>query len=845
MLRATEAIRITAANYDEIVPAGKEVDAIIGDWVLRNEHVVAVIAQPTPTRKANMTVRGVGGTLIDFTHRSGGSDQLSCFYPAGGRFTFTKATGLKIEVDGFERAKTDVYQGEEVAIVVQGTAVAGPKLDASVRMTLRDDERELHYETTVTNRSTKVQQVTAESMVRCDGDLFQKAVDEATGCYVAQDVYFRQTYAFSFSDAGLVADNARGVTLGSKGEWPKSIAKDDSVSWSGAVVCTQGKPSAITWCEQQHARRSETSPVVLSDVTVRLKSPRGSVQHAVLSITRGEGDTAKALGEIHTDADGYARMRLGPGTYLANVAAPGRPSRSYKFLVLQGRQLTHNITIPAPSRVRAKITDGNAAPIPAKVQFIAKRGSQDPDFGPTSATFAVKNVVYTASGDFTQEVSPGEYMAIVSHGNEYDAAFVDIVVKEGLITDLSVSLERTVDTRGWVSTEYHSHSSPSGDNVSDQLGRVLNLLAENLEFAPCTEHNRIDTYEDDLLQLGATSKMATCTGMELTGGPLPVNHQNAFPLVHHQHTQDGGGPQTDSDPVKQIERLALWDSSSDKVVQSNHPNLPQILGDKNLDGKPDDGFRGMLGWMDVVEVHPPALIFETPPANISPADKYDNRIFAWMQLLNLGYRIPGVVNTDAHYNFHGSGWLRNYVASSTDDPAEIKVAEMVESTERGHIVMTTGPFLEVGMSHGGSPNGQLAIAGDDVVTGDGLVSLYVRVQCPNWFDINRVQVFANGRALKAANFTRRTHPKLFSDATVRFEHLFTLPKFDTDTHVIVATIGEGLELGRVMGPEKGKLPPVAVSNPIFVDIDGNGFEACGDDLGVPFMVPHAHTHQHE
>jgi hypothetical protein len=30
--------------------------------------------------------------------------------------------------------------------------------------------------------------------------------------------------------------------------------------------------------------------------------------------------------------------------------------------------------------------------------------------------------------------------------------------------------------------------------------------------------------------------------------------------------------------------------------------------------------------------------------------------------------------------------------------------------------------------------------------------------------------------------------------------------------------------------------PFAVSNPIFVDVDGGGFKPNGDDLGVPFPV---------
>jgi hypothetical protein len=39
-----------------------------------------------------------------------------------------------------------------------------------------------------------------------------------------------------------------------------------------------------------------------------------------------------------------------------------------------------------------------------------------------------------------------------------------------------------------------------------------------------------------------------------------------------------------------------------------------------------------------------------------------------------------------------------------------------------------------------------------------------------------------------------------------------------------------------MGPEQGKLPPAAVTNPIFLDVDGSGFKANRDDLGVPFML---------
>ena len=51
--------------------------------------------------------------------------------------------------------------------------------------------------------------------------------------------------------------------------------------------------------------------------------------------------------------------------------------------------------------------------------------------------------------------------------------------------------------------------------------------------------------------------------------------------------------------------------------------------------------------------------------------------------------------------------------------------------------------------------------------------------------------------------------------------------------MIVAAAGEGLQVGRVMGPGWGKQMPIAASNPIFVDIDGDGFQPNKDLLGLP------------
>jgi hypothetical protein len=213
-----------------------------------------------------------------------------------------------------------------------------------------------------------------------------------------------------------------------------------------------------------------------------------------------------------------------------------------------------------------------------------------------------------------------------------------------------------------------------------------------------------------------------------------------------------------------------------------------------------------------------------------------------MQLLNLGYRLPGVVNTDAHWNFHGSGWMRNYIRSSTDNPAEADLMEICHALEKGQVVMTNGPFMEVSAT----TDGKSAGPGDDLVVASGEVQLRVRVACSNWLFVNRVQLFINGRSVEAHNYTRRTHGRMFDDGAVNFDKVISV-KLEEDAHIIVAAAGDEGQLARVYGPDQAQAIPTAVSNPIFCDVDGAGFKPNGDMLGLPLPVEPGHqpTHGHD
>ena len=242
---------------------------------------------------------------------------------------------------------------------------------------------------------------------------------------------------------------------------------------------------------------------------------------------------------------------------------------------------------------------------PARSSSSAATAHQSPDFGPDSGEHAVKNVYYSHDGRFRRELEPGSYDVIVSHGPEFDAVFTRIDVDRGKETPLRGDADPLGQDRRLDQRRLSQPFEPVRRQYLQPARPSVQPALRTRRIRPCTEHNRLSTYDPHLKRLGAESRMGTCVGIELTGRPLPLNHQNAFPLVMRPHTQDGGGPTADDDPAVQIERLALWDGASEKLVQVNHPDIGWMFRDRNGDGVPDAGFAGMAGHMDVIEVHPP------------------------------------------------------------------------------------------------------------------------------------------------------------------------------------------------------------------------------------------------
>ncbi len=212
---AVEIAQLADSNWEQLVPQGKEVDAILGDYVLRNEHLTAVIAQPLITRHANMTVRDVGGCLIDLTARPHESDQLSAFYPSARRFPFREAIARGNDGQTIDLVKTSIAKSSVGDIVVAAEASEGrPRVEVTYR--LAAGQRYLTVISKFINNGENPVLVPLTDDFRLDHgkEDVVKAADGEADWYWIHDVHWQQAYGWFVEKATIVANgNARGAAF--------------------------------------------------------------------------------------------------------------------------------------------------------------------------------------------------------------------------------------------------------------------------------------------------------------------------------------------------------------------------------------------------------------------------------------------------------------------------------------------------------------------------------------------------------------------------------------------------------------------------------------------------------
>ena len=826
-VKAAEAFRI-AESTQSAIPVSKESDGMINDWLIRNDRVVAIIGDTAPGRDANQMVEGVQGAVLDFTYRDRPNDGLVIFYTMGYRPTGVSA----------DRAEVTRSGGEIAELVTVREATAEEPYTSTTTYRLRDGESALRVTTVHENSSSTEVEVPVRDWLRMDNDVESQQSDRETPVAVLDNQWFQIAYGLASTDG-----RTRKRAFETKGFRAKGVLVEyPSVSDDGQETVNLA-PGERVELDRWLILGADTAAVQRkADQLLGQKSPVVTLQaqHADGSAIEGAYVEAKQDDAVvsagHTDSSGSLDLRLPDGRYDVTASQIGRKTVQQALEVRNGKIAAGSaIQMEPQAMIALDIAEaGTGRRMPVKVELRSQNG-EEPFLGPRKRANGSGNLFYSLDGTESFPAPAGEYTAHITRGPEHGLETRSITVAPGRAARISARLERAFQTPGWITADLHNHSTGSGDSATPIASRVLNLAGSGIEFGLATEHNRIATYTPTIESLGLQEFIASSSGIELSGRPGPgqINHQTAFPLIIRQNQQGYGAPPTDADPAVQMQRLYDLDQRSPKLMQHNHPDIAWLYFDKNRDGALDDGF-GTRAITDVMEIRDSmySLLPDTSPGRESPS----SRAFHWLQMLNQGDRIYGTANSDAHAVGHDNGALFNYIAVPDDNPATLYPWDVARAVQNGHVVMSNGPFLAVRIGD--------SIPGDSLSVPSGKVTIDVTVDQASWSRIDRVQVLVNGRQLPSANYTRAEHPALFADAPRQFEHQIEL-HLDGDAHIIIAATGESADMNSVRSGRHGRHPPLAISNPIFIDVDGGGFDPSKDLLGRPLPTALPDNHHGE
>lgn len=258
------------------------------------------------------------------------------------------------------------------------------------------------------------------------------------------------------------------------------------------------------------------------------------------------------------------------------------------------------------------------------------------------------------------------------------------------------------------------------------------------------------------------------------------------------------------------------------------PNLPISAFPNNLLSIPSLYNKAVVGpaGTDTTALSFDAIEVQNGP-NIS---SYQNVRADWFSLLRQGIHKTGTAVADSHrVILENAGFPVSYVASSSDDPAQLDENDFSAAVKSMRLVGASGVFVRFHvldlLNFGLRGLGETAS-----IPGDVAIALIV-VEAPPWVPVEEVRIFKNGELVE----TLPIDPDRILGETLRFSRLIAVTDVTEDSFltveagVSVDAAGDPLstQLIEAVQAIERDLEPLGWTNPIFVDRGGDGYEPPG------------------
>ncbi len=458
--------------------------------------------------------------------------------------------------------------------------------------------------------------------------------------------------------------------------------------------------------------------------------------------------------------------------------------------------------------VIVEIRDDANAPVPARLTFRAVGDTPKLFFTTTDigreevGAIAAYDRVFVLHGDCELRVPTGTYDVWISHGPEWDTTRERIEVRHGADVDIKARLHHVVDTPGWISGDFHVHAAASLDSRVPMRDRVHQFVADGVDLIVSTDHNVIASYAPLVAELGVGDLLATATGDEIT--TRSWGHFGAFPLAIEENELGHGAiaiaKRTPADIFADVRKRAPT-----ALIDIHHPRLEHgDIGYFHLGGLDETkGVAKRKGFsfdFDAIEV-------------LNGYQDADRRtlgkvISDWVSFLDAGKRVAATGNSDTHHlTFNLGGYPRNYVQLGDVSLDKLDPVAVAAAVKAGRSYFTTGPIVDATVDGKG--------LGETVTVKDGHVTLDLKVRAAPWVSTNDIEVIGPGGMILSHV------PCAPNDHVVRFDGkiLIDLPK---DGYLIVRVDGDKPEAPNVGDERSFPVYPLAITNPIWIDVDGDG-----------------------
>ncbi len=526
--------------------------------------------------------------------------------------------------------------------------------------------------------------------------------------------------------------------------------------------------------------------------------PTAAPESAWIAVRDGTGGVAS----IVPYRQGGIEIALDPGDYTVEAYAPGHaPAPPVAVTVPDGGVGLAQPALEAAAEIHLQVKDPDGSPVPARVTFLPQEGTplpyapEDVRFGWDVAPASAYAYVTDPEGDSVR-LPAGTYRAVATRGFSYTIDETTVSVAPGETATLTFTLEKVVDTTGWVSSDFHIHAIRSPDSYVPYAIRARQAATEDLDAPILTEHVVAAGLKPTAEALGLGQTVVGVPGQEVT--TFAYGHFNAFPLVWDPEKPNWGAVFEHGQTPQELFHAIRTQHDGDVVLQINHPR-----------GAPASGYFTYVGLdaeRDAVEKEREwTLDFDTIEVlngNCRKTGGNGETLRDWIGLTNHGHKKTLASGSDTHTESRVVGTPRNWIRL---DKSALRGNhfDLVPPVQSRQLFVSCGPFVEFTAKDG------TGLGGRTQVDEDGTVTFHVRVQAPEWMTVTTLHLWENGEPIQTVDLSG-------AEGVVRFDGTLSASP-EADAWYVVEVVGEG-----DMYPVTTSGPPYAITNPIEVDADGDG-----------------------